>query len=60
MALDNKEECYRFFEDLVTVKELQAMSNSISTVVESSGKSKKAFDSVDDMFADMGIDIDNV
>ncbi len=29
-------------------KELQAMSNSISTVVESSGKSQKAFDSVED------------
>ena len=26
ISLDNNEECYRFFEDLVTVKELQAMS----------------------------------
>lgn len=26
ISLDSKEECYRFFEDLVTVKELQAMS----------------------------------
>ncbi len=26
ISLDNKEECYRFFEDLVTVKELQAMA----------------------------------
>jgi len=26
LSLENKEECYRFFEDLVTVKELQAMS----------------------------------
>lgn len=26
ISLDNKEDCYRFFEDLVTVKELQAMS----------------------------------
>lgn len=25
-TLDNTEECYRFFEDLVTVKELQAMA----------------------------------
>ena len=25
-ALDTDEECYRFFEDLVTVKELQAMA----------------------------------
>ncbi len=26
IALDDPEECYRFFEDLVTVKELQAMA----------------------------------
>ncbi len=26
IALQDKEECYRFFEDLVTVKELQAMA----------------------------------
>ena len=26
LALENSEECYRFFEDLVTVKELQAMA----------------------------------
>ena len=26
ISLDNQEECYRFFEDLVTVKELQAMA----------------------------------
>lgn len=26
ISLSDKEECYRFFEDLVTVKELQAMS----------------------------------
>ncbi len=26
ISLSNKEDCYRFFEDLVTVKELQAMS----------------------------------
>jgi len=26
LALDDLDECYRFFEDLVTVKELQAMS----------------------------------
>ena len=26
VALDSNEECYRFFEDLVTVKELQAMA----------------------------------
>lgn len=25
LALENKEECYRFFEDLLTIKELQAM-----------------------------------
>ena len=26
ISLENQEECYRFFEDLVTVKELQAMA----------------------------------
>ncbi len=26
LALDNVEECYRFFEDLMTIKELQAIS----------------------------------
>ena len=26
LSLETKEECYRFFEDLVTVKELQAMA----------------------------------
>lgn len=26
LSLENSEECYRFFEDLVTIKELQAMS----------------------------------
>lgn len=26
IKLEDREECYRFFEDLVTVKELQAMS----------------------------------
>jgi len=26
LALENEEECYRFFEDLMTIKELQAIS----------------------------------
>ncbi len=26
LALENREECYRFFEDLMTIKELKALS----------------------------------
>lgn len=29
LKLKNKEECYRFFEDVCTVKELQAMSQRV-------------------------------
>ena len=30
LALENREECYRFFEDLCTVPELKAMSQRIA------------------------------
>lgn len=32
LALENKEECYRFFEDICTVKEVQAISQRLEVV----------------------------
>ncbi|MDQ0507772.1 Uncharacterized protein conserved in bacteria [Aedoeadaptatus ivorii] len=32
LALKNKEECYRFFEDICTVKELKAISQRLEVV----------------------------
>ncbi len=33
LKLDNLEECYQFFEDLCTIKELQDMSKRLETAV---------------------------
>lgn len=30
LALENNEECYRFFEDLMTIKELQSISQRLA------------------------------
>ncbi|CDZ75003.1 TrpR-like protein YerC/YecD [Peptoniphilus sp. ING2-D1G] len=32
LALENTEECYRFFEDICTVKEIQAISQRLQVV----------------------------
>ncbi|WP_071027419.1 YerC/YecD family TrpR-related protein [Peptoniphilus raoultii] len=32
LALENMEECYRFFEDICTVKEIQAISQRLEVV----------------------------
>lgn len=32
LALENEEECYRFFEDICTVKEIQAISQRLQVV----------------------------
>lgn len=32
LSLENKEECYRFFEDICTIKELKAISQRLEVV----------------------------
>ena len=33
LSLENKEECYRFFEDICTIKELKAISQRLEVVI---------------------------
>ena len=46
LLLEGKEECYRFFEDLCTVKEVQAMSQRLE--VAKMLKDKKTYVEIED------------
>ena len=45
LLIDNEEECYRFFEDLCTVKEVQAMSQRFE--VAKLLKAKKTYNEIE-------------